>query len=110
MSNDSNTSFDLYTLVAGDALKSGEPFPLRCNCGGIVTIMPPFQEESVVCPNCESSIKILVIQGDPGFIIGRNSNREVSLLPVQGSTKARDMSAEDLDRALQQARELCRDR
>jgi hypothetical protein len=72
--------------------------------------MPPFEEEFVVCPNCESSIKILVIQGDPGFIIGRDSDGEVTLLPVQGSTKARDMSPEDRERALQQAREFARDK
>lgn len=33
--------FDLYTFVAGAALETGKPFPLECNCGAVVTIMPP---------------------------------------------------------------------
>jgi len=50
--------FDLYTFIAGAALERGNPFPLECNCGGVVTIMPPFQDEYVVCPRCEARIKI----------------------------------------------------
>jgi hypothetical protein len=77
--------FDLYTLVAGAALESGKAFPLKCNCGGVVTIMPPFQDEFVVCPRCESKIKMLVIEGDPGYIIGADPDGTPRLLPVQGS-------------------------
>jgi hypothetical protein len=36
-------TFDLYTFVAGAALETGKPFPLECNCGAVVTIMPPFE-------------------------------------------------------------------
>jgi len=79
--------YDLYSFVARAALEKGEPFPLKCNCGGVVTIMPPFQDEYVVCPVCESKIRMLVIEGDPGYIIGRNSGGEPTLLPVQGSKK-----------------------
>jgi hypothetical protein len=79
--------FDLYTFVAAAALSDGTPFPLECNCGGVVTIMPPFQDESVVCPRCESTIKILVIEGDPGYIIGRDPDGSPMLLPVQGTNK-----------------------
>jgi len=80
--------FDLYTFVAGAALEGGSPFPLKCNCGGVVTIMPPFQDEYVVCPRCESRIKMLVIEGDPGYIIGADPDGIPKLLPVQGSSKA----------------------
>lgn len=79
--------YDLYSFIAGAALEKGEPFPLKCNCGGVVTIIPPFQDEYVVCPVCESRIRLLVIKGDPGYIIGRNSKGELTLLPVQGSAK-----------------------
>jgi hypothetical protein len=79
--------FDLYTFVAGAALESGTPFALECNCGGVITIMPPFQDEYVVCPQCESRIKMLVIEGDPGYIIGADSDGAPKLLPVQGSSK-----------------------
>ena len=30
--------FDLYTFVAGAALEAAKPFPLECNCGGVVTV------------------------------------------------------------------------
>ena len=80
--------YDFYTFVAGAALEQGKPFPLRCNCGGVVTIMPPFQDEYVICPRCESRIRMLVIEGDPGYIIGRTSEGELTLLPVQGSARS----------------------
>lgn len=79
--------FDLYTFVAGVALKAGKPFPLECNCGGVVTIMPPFQDEYVVCPRCESRIRMLVIEGDPGYIIGADPDGTPKLLPVQGRSQ-----------------------
>jgi hypothetical protein len=79
--------FDLYTFVAGAALESGKPFQLKCNCGGVVTIMPPFQDEYVVCARCESRIRMLVIEGDLGYIIGADSDGTPKLLPVQGSSK-----------------------
>ena len=79
--------YDLYAFVAGAAIETGEPFQLYCNCGGVVTILPPFQDEYVVCPLCECKIRMLVIEGDPGYIIGRTSDGEPTLLPVQGSTK-----------------------
>ncbi len=79
--------FDLYTFVAGAALETGKPFPLECNCGGVVTIMPPFQDEFVICPRCESKIRMLVIEGDPGYIIGADPDGTPKLLPVQGSSK-----------------------
>jgi len=79
--------FDLYTFIAGAALEAGKPFPLECNCGGVVTIMPPFQDEYVVCARCESTIRMLVIEGDPGYIIGADPNGTPNLLPVQGSSK-----------------------
>ena len=79
--------FDLYSFVAGSAVKTGKLFPLECNCGGIVTVMPPFQDEYVVCARCEAKIKMLVIEGDPGYIIGQGSDGEPMLIPVQGSSK-----------------------
>ena len=79
-------AFDLYTFVAGAALERGAPFTLGCNCGGTITIMPPFQDEWVVCPRCEAKIRMLVIEGDPGYIIGADPDGTPKLLPVQGSS------------------------
>lgn len=75
----------LYTFIAEDAIKNSDIFTLNCNCGGSVIIMPPFQEKEVTCPECESLIKILVVSGDPGYVIGADEKGEPKLLPVQGS-------------------------
>ncbi len=79
--------FDLYTFVAGAALEGAKPFPLNCNCGGVVTIMPPFEDEYVICPRCESRIRMMVIEGDPGYVIGGDEKGDPRLLPVQGSSQ-----------------------
>ena len=79
--------FDLYTFIAGAALEADKPFQLGCNCGGVVTIMPPFQDEYVTCARCESRIRMLVVEGDPGYIIGADPDGAPTLLPVQGSSK-----------------------
>jgi hypothetical protein len=99
--------FDLYTFVAGAALKAGKPFPLQCNCKGVVTIMPPFQDDYVVCPRCESRIKMLVIEGDPGYIIGADPDGTPKLLPVQGSSKPHpsELSATERDAILAKVQE-----
>ena len=80
-------SFDLYTFVAGAALETGKPFPLQCNCEATVTIMPPFEDEFVVCPRCEATIRMLVIEGDPGYVFGADGSGNPTLLPVQGSSQ-----------------------
>lgn len=77
---------DLFTFLAGIAVERGDPIPVTCNCGSVITIMPPLQEELVVCPKCESRIKLLVLTGDPGYVIGRAPNGEPMLIPVQGSS------------------------
>lgn len=99
--------FDLYAFVAGAALESGTPFALECNCGGVITIMPPFQDEYVVCPLCDSRIKMLVIEGDPGYIIGADSDGSPKLLPVQGSSKPHpgELSVAERDAILAQVKE-----
>jgi hypothetical protein len=96
---------DLYTFVAGVAVERGDPIPITCNCGGVITIMPPLQEELVVCPRCVSRIKMIVLSGDPGYVMGRAPNGEPMLIPVQGSSKEKlEISAEDRERALEEIR------
>ena len=77
---------DLFTFVAEIAVERGDPIPITCNCGSVITIMPTLQEELVVCPNCESRIKLLVLTGDPGYVMGRAPTGEPMLIPVQGSS------------------------
>ncbi|MGA9055006.1 MAG: hypothetical protein WB763_00690 [Terriglobia bacterium] len=77
---------DLFTFVAETAVERGDPIPITCNCGSVITIMPPLQEELVVCPGCELRIKLLVLTDDPGYVVGRAPNGEPMLIPVQGSS------------------------
>jgi len=98
--------WDLGTFVAGVAVERGEPLAITCNCGGVITIMPPLQEDLVVCAKCESRIKILVVSGDPGFIVGRAPNGDPMLIPVQGSTKKKlNISAEEQRRIVEKLKE-----
>src|SRR4051812_1964615 len=57
---------DLFTFVAGVAAERNEPLPITCNCGGVITIMPPIQQNLVVCARCESRIKIFVLGANMG--------------------------------------------
>jgi Zn finger protein HypA/HybF involved in hydrogenase expression len=51
------TSFDdeQITFIKGEWL-DGNPIAIHCRCGGMVTILPPFSEQYVVCPKCESKL------------------------------------------------------
>jgi hypothetical protein len=102
--------FDLVTFVAGAALERGEPFFLKCNCAGTVTIMPPLQEEFVVCPLCELKIKILVLEGDPGYIAGLGTDGKTpTLIPVQGSS-APPLTADERAKALRNIEDSIKNR
>jgi|HubBroStandDraft_6_1064221.scaffolds.fasta_scaffold02545_7 hypothetical protein len=98
--------FDLHTFVAGDALESGDAFPVHCNCSGIITVFSPFEEEFVVCPKCESRIGIHILDGDPGYIFGANpATGEPILIPVQGSSEQKlNLSPKERERLLAEAR------
>jgi len=91
---------DLFTFVAGIAVERGDPIPITCNCDSVITIMPPLQEELVVCPNCESRIKLLVLTGDPGYVMGRAPTGEPILIPVQGSSPEKLAISDEERRAL----------
>lgn len=93
---------DLFTFVAEVAVQRGNPIPITCNCGSVITIMPPLQEELVVCPRCESRIKLLLLSGDPGYVTGRAPNGDPMLIPVQGSSKEKlEISTEERQRLLE---------
>ncbi len=96
---------DLFTFVAEVALQKAQPIPIKCNCGGVITIMPPMQEELVICPNCESRIKINVLSGDPGYVMGMTPEGEPMLIPVQGSSKEKlEISEAERQKALEEIR------
>ena len=60
----------------------------------------------MVRPNCESTIKIIVLEGDPGYVLGRNHDGEPMLIPVQGSSKeALALTQEEKERMLHKMKE-----
>jgi len=73
---------DLFTFVAEIAVERGDPIPVTYDCGSVITIMPPLQKDLVGCSGCESRIKLLVLSGDPGYVMGRAPNTEPMLIPV----------------------------
>ena len=93
--------FDMYTFVAGAALKDGTTFHIRCNCGGRAPITPPLATDFVICPDCGTSIKFLVMEGDPGYVVGQAPDGEPMLIPVQG-TKAKPPTPEQRARAIEE--------
>jgi hypothetical protein len=96
---------DLFTFVAGVAGQRNEPLSITCDCGGLITIMPPIQETLIVCARCESRIKILVLEGDPGYIFGTDPSGEPMLIPVQGSSREKlEISDEERQKALEDVR------
>jgi len=102
---------DLFTFVAGVAVQRGDPIPISCNCGGVITVMPPLQEELVVCAKCESRIKVLVLSGDPGYVMGRAPTGEPMLIPVQGSSEEKlQITPEERQKALDEIKKRWHDR
>jgi hypothetical protein len=100
-----NLKPDLFTFVADVAVRRGDPLPIKCNCGGVITIMPPLQEELVVCAKCEARIKLILLPGDPGYIIGRAPNGDPMLIPVQGSSSEKlNISSEERQRIVEKLR------
>ena len=83
----SEKSYDSHTFVAEAALQPGKAFPLRCNCGGVTPIVPPLNFESVTCRDCGSNIRVMTLEGDPGYLLGLDpkTGREF-LFQAQGSS------------------------
>ena len=68
--------------------------------------MPPFQDEYVVCPRCEARIKKLVIEGDPGYIIGADPDGAPSFFPPgQFQAAPGKLSAAERDAKIAQVNE-----
>jgi hypothetical protein len=90
---------DMYTFIAGNALKSNQTFDVRCNCGGIAPITPPTATDTVICPRCSSSIRIVVLPGDPGYLLGKNpSTGKEFLIYPQGSSAAPPSTLSEAER------------
>lgn len=92
--------YDLHTFIAESALRPGMAFNVQCNCGGVAPVTPPLKTEFVVCPKCLSKIRLLILEGDPGYILGRDpqSGKEF-LIRAQGSSVPPPETLPDKERA-----------
>jgi hypothetical protein len=91
----------LYTFVAGGAWEEGVTFNVKCNCGGDAPLTPQsvkgygyskkasaakvVDQLETQCQACKTTIKVSVLEGDPGYVLTRTSGVD-SLLRPQGST------------------------
>lgn len=91
----------LYTMVAGAVLEQDTEYNVRCNCGGDAPIVPKsvkgygygkkggamrvVDKMEAQCNKCGSAIVVLVIEGDPGYVLTQNGG-VASLFRPQGST------------------------
>jgi hypothetical protein len=92
---------EMFTMVAGGALEADTVFNLRCNCGGNAPVTPTSvvgfgyskkggPTRSVgklegLCERCGTTIKAMVLEGDPGYVLTIQDGKDVLFLP-QGST------------------------
>ena len=97
-------SYDQYNFVAGDAVAASKPIELQCKCGGLVTVVPPLQQDYATCPKCGLTIGMVVIAGDPGFMVATPPGGKPKLYGVRGSTKPHPdtLSSEERERILAQ--------
>lgn len=76
---------DLYAVVANAAIRSRDEIDIHCNCGTRVPWKKPFQESTVLCGNCGSRIGLMVVSGDPGYLVGVNPDGTEFPMTVHGS-------------------------
>lgn len=76
---------EYYTFIAEDAIKNQKTIRITCDCSNILTIDPPIQEQYIFCPNCESKINYIVLQGNPDYMPIQLPNGETTMVDVAGS-------------------------
>lgn len=78
----------LYTFISNKAIQSGDGIPIVCNCT-FMSLWIPKRASGVVdrmtCWACGSSIRLLALEGDAGYVIGRVDDK-TTLFDVQAST------------------------
>jgi hypothetical protein len=92
----------LVTFVSGKKLAENDGVPIVCNCGCFAILKKGFKRERWECFGCGSTIKMLALEGDPGYIAGLNPDGSPKLIPVQGSDakSLNELTAEEKDRML----------
>jgi hypothetical protein len=97
---------EFFAIIAGDALRDGVVFPVQCNCGGQAPVTPPLSTRFVICPNCLCTIRLNIMEGDPGFLITAREDGEPIFEPVQGSKwRLEDFTEAQLEEMKKNARQ-----
>ena len=73
----------LVAYIASDAIEGGKSFLVTCNCGRKIPLPRPLMV--MICPGCMSSIKPIVLGGNPSAIPTKDpATGKERPYPVQG--------------------------
>lgn len=61
-----------YFFITKNHVESQKIINLKCNCGTINYWKPPHDSSALYCKNCGSKFELIVMEGDPGYIITSN--------------------------------------
>jgi len=90
---------ELTTFISDKAVQSDEGIPIMCNCSFMSLLIPRRGSaiDHMTCWACGSSIRILGLEGDGGYILGR-VNGEKRLFDVQASKALPSWRLSDAER------------
>ena len=92
---------ELITFISGKKLSENDGIPIFCNCGCVAILKKGFEGERWRCFGCGSTIKMLALDGDSGYVFGSNPDGSPRLIPVQGNY--RELTPEEKKKALESA-------
>jgi hypothetical protein len=77
---------ELTTFISSTAVEEGEGIPISCNCSFMSLWLPKRGQtvEQMVCWACGSSIRLLLLEGDGGYVPGRVAGK-TELFDIQAS-------------------------
>lgn len=58
-----------YAFIVSDYKTSGKTYPFSCICGYTNTLKPPYRSSDQYCRKCGSSINLIAIESDSGYIV-----------------------------------------
>lgn len=90
---------ELTTFISDEAVKDGEGIPIMCNCSFMSLWIPKRGSgiDHMTCWACGSSMRILGLEGDGGYVFGQVDGK-TTLLDVQASKALPSWRLSDAER------------
>jgi hypothetical protein len=90
---------ELTTFISNEAVQDGEGIPIMCNCSFMSLWIPKRGSgiDRMTCWACGSSIRILGLEGDGGYVFGQVDGK-TTLLDVQASKALPSWRLSDAER------------